>query len=62
MLYPTLNELVEKVGSRYLLVNEVAYRARHISEKALDQGEKLSDKPVKLAILSIADGKKADEV
>ena len=34
MLYPPMAELVDKVGSRYLLVNLVARRARDISQKA----------------------------
>ena len=34
MLYPPVAELVEKVGSRYQLVNLVARRARAISQEA----------------------------
>ena len=41
MLYPTLKDLSKKVGNRYLLVNEVAHRARKIAQKAYDNNEKL---------------------
>jgi DNA-directed RNA polymerase subunit omega len=53
MLYPTLNSLTKKVGNRYLLVNIVAKRAREIAEKAAEEGVKLPDKPVKLAVMEI---------
>ena len=55
MLYPTLNDLTKKVGNRYLLVNEVAHRARKIANKAIANNEKLPEKPVKMAILEIAE-------
>ena len=32
MLYPPMSELAAKAGSRYLLVNLVARRARNIAE------------------------------
>ncbi|MBE7000069.1 MAG: DNA-directed RNA polymerase subunit omega [Ruminococcaceae bacterium] len=54
MLYPTLKDLSKKVGNRYLLVNEVAHRARKIAQKAYDNNEKLPEKPVKMAIMEIA--------
>ena len=57
MLYPTLDSLIEKIGNRYLLVNVTAKRAREISEEAAAQGIKLTDKPVRLAVCEIADGK-----
>ena len=47
MLYPPMGELADKVGSRYLLVNLVARRARAIAE---DSGEVLDVKPVSMAI------------
>ena len=34
MLYPPVADLLEKVESRYLLVNVVAKRARQIAEEA----------------------------
>jgi len=57
MLYPTLDSLIEKIGNRYLLVNVTAKRAREISEEAAAQGIKLTDKPVRLAVCEIAEGK-----
>ena len=56
MLYPTLSDLTKKVGNRYLLVNEVAHRARKIAKKAYENGDKLTEKPVKLAVMELADG------
>ena len=38
MLYPPVSELVEKIGSRYQLVNLVARRARVISSEAEEKG------------------------
>jgi DNA-directed RNA polymerase subunit omega len=57
MLYPSMNKLLKKVESRYLLVNLTAKRAREIAEDAEKQGFELSDKPVKMAINEIADGR-----
>ena len=56
MLYPTLSDLTKKVGNRYLLVNEVAHRARKIAKKAYIENEKLPEKPVKMAILELSEG------
>ncbi|MCI6358444.1 MAG: DNA-directed RNA polymerase subunit omega [Oscillospiraceae bacterium] len=50
MLYPPMGELADKVGSRYLLVNLVARRARAIASAAEDSGEVLDVKPVSMAI------------
>ena len=57
MLYPPMASLVEKVGSRYLLVNLVARRAREISNKAEEEGEPLDKKPVSTAIDEVYSGK-----
>lgn len=57
MLYPPMAELVDKVGSRYLLVNLVARRARSISQRAEDSGEVLEKKPVSQAIDEVYSGK-----
>lgn len=57
MLYPPMADLVSKVGSRYLLVNLVARRARSISGKAEDSGESLEQKPVSTAIDEVYSGK-----
>ena len=43
MLYPPVADLAEKVGSRYLLVNLVARRARDIAAKAEEEGEPLEE-------------------
>lgn len=57
MLYPPMSELVSKVGSRYLLVNLVALRARDISQKAEEEGESLDRKPISTAIDEVYTGK-----
>ena len=56
MLYPPVADLLEKVESRYLLVNVVAKRARQIAEEAEELHEDLPEKPVTLAIQEVADG------
>lgn len=56
MLYPPVAELVEKVGSRYQLVNLVARRARALS--ITKEGEEPSDrKPVSEAIDEVYTGR-----
>lgn len=60
MLYPAMSTLLEKVPSRYELVNVVAHRARQISSEAEQSGEPLDEKPVSIAIQEIADGKLTD--
>ncbi len=57
MLYPPMADLVSKVGSRYLLVNLVARRARSISSKAEENGDSLDQKPVSTAIDEVYAGK-----
>ncbi len=57
MLYPPMAELVKKVGSRYLLVNLVARRARDISQKAEETGEPLEIKPISTAIDEVYTGR-----
>ena len=57
MLYPPMSELVDKVGSRYLLVNLVSRRAREISQKAEEEGEPLDRKPISMAIDEVYTGK-----
>lgn len=56
MLKPSMNELMKRVGNRYLLVNLAAQRARDIAEAAEQNGEPLPDKVVKLALDEIAAG------
>ncbi len=56
MLKPSMQELMKRVGNRYLLVNLAAQRARDIAEQAEESGEQLPDKAVKLALDEIAAG------
>ena len=57
MLYPAMRDLLNKVPSRYKLVNVVAHRARQIAADAEEQAYPLNDKPVSIAIREIAEGK-----
>lgn len=57
MLYPPVAELVEKIGSRYQLVNLVARRARQISAEAEEEQISLEKKPVSAAIDEVYTGK-----
>ena len=57
MLYPAMRDLLNKVPSRYKLVNVVAHRAREISTEAELAGEPLDEKSVSIAIPEVADGK-----
>ena len=57
MLYPAMKDLLEKVPSRYELVNVVACQARRIAREAEMSGEPLAEKPVSIAIQAVADGK-----
>lgn len=61
MLYPAMNELLDKVPSRYQLVNVVAARARKIASKAEREERMLEDKPVSIAIREIAQGIEPEE-
>ena len=57
MLYPPVAELVDKIGSRYQLVNLVARRARTISAEAEQEELSLERKPVSTAIDEVYTGK-----
>ena len=65
MLYPPMSELAAKAGSRYLLVNLVARRARNIAAAGVPTpppagraaGEPLDTKPVSMAIDEVYDGR-----
>ena len=57
MLKPAMNELLDQIPSRYMLVNVVAQRARQIASEAEEEGISLEDKPVSLALLEVAEGK-----
>ena len=56
MLYPPMKELLNKVPSRYKLVNVVACRARQIASEADSAGIPLEDKPVTIAVREVASG------
>ena len=62
MLYPPMKDLLDKVPSRYELVNVVACRARQIASEAEDAGMPLAEKPVSIAIREIAEGKLETEL
>lgn len=62
MLKPPMNELLDKIPSRYMLVNVVAQRARQISSDAEEAGIPLDDKPVSMAIREVAEGKCTPEI
>lgn len=57
MLYPSMNNLLENINNRYLLVNVVARRARQIAYEAEQDAIMLNKKPVSLAIEEISEGK-----
>lgn len=62
MLKPPMNELLDKIPSRYMLVNVVAQRARQISSAAEESGIPLDDKAVSMAIREVAEGKCMPEI
>ena len=57
MLYPPVADLVDKIGSRYQLVNLVAIRARTISAQAEERQIPLEKKAVSTAIDEVYSGK-----
>ena len=57
MLYPPVADLVDKIGSRYQLVNLVARRARTISAQAEELQIPLEKKAVSTAIDEVYSGK-----
>ena len=57
MLYPPVADLVDKIGSRYQLVNLVARRARTISAQAEERQIPLEKKAVSTAIDEVYFGK-----
>ena len=57
MLYPPVADLVDKIGSRYQLVNLVARRARVISAQAEEKQIPLEKKAVSTAVDEVYSGK-----
>ena len=54
---PPIDELAEKVGSKYSLCVVTSKRARQIMEQAQNQGTEITDKPLSVAAQEIYDGK-----
>ena len=58
MIYPAVSNLIkEEKQCRYSLVIAVAKEARTIAERANNNKERLSEKPIKMAVNAFADGK-----
>ena len=57
MFNPDLKNILNDHLSRYSLVTATAKRAREISEKAEEDGEKMIEKPVSIALDAILSGK-----
>lgn len=57
MIYPSINELMKKVDSRYTLAVEAAKRARQLVDGANKLTKVDSDKEVTIAIHEIAEDK-----
>ncbi|MDR1217920.1 MAG: DNA-directed RNA polymerase subunit omega [Oscillospiraceae bacterium] len=56
MLYPSLPQLLEKINSRYLLVNVISQRARELATEESYNYEDPDQKPVTRAIEEIVSG------
>ena len=52
MLYPSINDLLNKADSRYCLVNEVSKRARQLVEGSDKMVDTVEEKPVSVSRLS----------
>ena len=57
MIYPSMSTLLDKINSRYLLVNAIARRARQVAEEAEEAKLPLEKKAVTIAIEDIAEDK-----
>ncbi len=55
MLNPSIAKLIKNYDSRYQLVVDTANLARHIAEKAEEEGKILIEKPVDLALNQLAE-------
>ncbi len=55
MLNPAIAKLIKNYDSRYQMVIDVANLARHIAQKAEDEGRILVKKPVELAFNQLAE-------
>lgn len=57
MLYPSINDLLKKVDSRYTLAMVIAKRARQLVDGAPKLVDTDSDKPVTIATYELYEGK-----
>ncbi len=58
MIYPAVSKLIQEDNQcRYSLVIAVAKEARTIAERANNNKERLTEKPIKMAVNAFADGK-----
>lgn len=57
MIYPSLDELIRRVDSRYSLVIAAAKRARQILEENSGNDEEQTEKAVSMALREIDAGK-----
>lgn len=60
MIYPSIDKLLNQVGSKYLLVNVVSKRAHEIEETnhlQLKENEYVSKKPIGRALEEVAKDK-----
>ncbi|SCG83514.1 DNA-directed RNA polymerase subunit omega [Proteiniborus sp. DW1] len=57
MLYPSINDLLKNVDSRYTLVLLVSKRARQIVDGAEPLVEPKSNKPVSIAVQEVSENK-----
>lgn len=57
MLYPPIDELVEKVGNEYILTNLVAKRAKELEKTIPEVIENSQEKAISLAAREVAEGK-----
>ncbi len=60
MLNPSIGKLINEYENRYDLVIDVARRARKISNRAENDNEILTEKPVTLALNELAEEKCKD--
>lgn len=56
MIYPSIDDLIKKVDSKYTLVIATAKRARQIKEKEEEKNEKIVLKEVSMALKEIDQG------
>ncbi len=57
MLYPSINDLLKNVDSRYTLVLLVSKRARQIVDGSEPFVDPKSSKPVSIAVQEVSEGK-----